>query len=149
MSRAAAIAALAALAAGCGTAAAGGGAYTGAATTTTSGEATTTTAPASAPDTLVEVGLTDYRFDGLPGSVEGPHVRFEAVNQGPSDHELEVLDESGEPRAEIEAMPPGESASLDIELEPGTYTIQCLVPVGDDTDDSHADRGMLAELVVE
>ena len=100
-------------------------------------------------DTVVEVGLTDYEFTGLPATVTGPKLRFDAVNRGPSDHELEILDEAGEALGEIEAMPAGESASMDIELAPGVYTIQCILPVGDDTDDVHADRGMLAELEVE
>ncbi len=146
--RSATIAAIAAIAAaGCGAAGAAGGPST---TSTTTRGATTTTvaAPAGDPDTTVAVALEDYRFAGLPPSVKGPHVRFEAVNRGPSDHELEVLDEDGEPLGEIEAMPPGETGTLALELDPGTYTVQCILLVGDDTDDTHADRGMITELEV-
>lgn len=145
------MAAFAALAAGCGTAAAGGADGPAATTSSTTAgmTSTSTTAPAEDPDTVVEVALTDYEFVGLPDTLDAGLVRFEAVNRGPSDHELEVLDADGEALGEIEAMPPGDSGSLEVDLEPGRYTVQCILPVGDGTDDTHADRGMIDELEVE
>lgn len=110
------------------------------------GGATGVAAAGSDTDTVVDVSLIDYEFEGLPATVEGPDVRFDAVNRGPSDHELEVLDADGEALGEIEAMPPGETGSIELELEPGTYRIQCLVPAGDAT---HAEMGMVADLEVE
>ena len=69
-----------------------------------------TAEPDDEADTVVEVSLVDYEFRGLPASVDGPAVRFEAVNRGPSDHELEVVDAGGETHADL-----GMVAELEVE----------------------------------
>ncbi|MGH9042890.1 MAG: hypothetical protein ACRDZ3_21970 [Acidimicrobiia bacterium] len=96
-------------------------------------------------DAVLEYELLDYRFEG-PAEVEGHTVFFKAVNNGTEDHELEVLDANGDPLGEVEAMPPGEEGSAAIELEPGMYTLQCILETADGQ--SHRDLGMLMDLEV-
>jgi hypothetical protein len=96
-------------------------------------------------DTKVEVVLQDYGFGGLPSEVQGPNVVFDATVKGSNCHELEVLDADGKPVGEIPAFPAGEEKVLGVELQPGTYTVQCLVKEGKVT---HADLGMKATLTV-
>lgn len=123
------------------------GTHSGSASGTGTGSASGTHAGGAAAfgeaeaDTKVEVSLEDHAFVGIPASLDGPKVFFKGTNKGPSEHELEILDSSGKPLGEIEAMPPGRSATLALELEPGTYTAQCLVEVEGKT---HADLGMKA-----
>ncbi len=121
------------------------GTHSGSASGTGAGSASGTHAGAPAPfgeaeaDSVVDVTLEDYAFVGIPASLQGPKVFFKATNKGPSDHELEILDSSGKPVGEIEAMPPGRSGTLAVELKPGTYTAQCLVEAEGRT---HAELGM-------
>ena len=97
-------------------------------------------------DAVLEYGLIDYHFEG-PADVEGHKIFFQAANDGTEDHELEVLDSNGEPLGEVEAMPPGEEGSAAMELEPGTYTLQCILETADGK--VHRDLGMVMELEVE
>ena len=97
-------------------------------------------------DAVLEFSLVDYSFEGPEGS-DGGKIFFKAVNNGTEDHELEVLDVNGEALGEVEAMPPGEEGSAAIELEPGTYTLQCILETADGK--VHRDLGMVAELDVE
>ncbi len=121
------------------------GTHSGSASGTGTGSASATHAGAPAAfgeaeaDTVVEVTLQDHAFVGIPASLEGPKVFFKATNKGPSEHELEIVDSSGKPVGEIEAMPPGRSGTLALELEPGTYTAQCLV---EEEGRTHAELGM-------
>jgi uncharacterized cupredoxin-like copper-binding protein len=96
-------------------------------------------------DAVLDYALLDYRFEG-PKTAEGHKIFFKAVNDGTEDHELEVLDPKGEPVGEVEAMPPGEEGSAALELEPGTYTLQCILETADGR--VHRDLGMVAELEV-
>jgi hypothetical protein len=94
----------------------------------------------------VELTLQDYAFVGVPADgAKGENVLFEAtVKQG--EHELEVLDASGEPVGEIAAFKPDDGEKeLALKLEPGTYTLQCLVEEGAKT---HKELGMVATLTV-
>ena len=127
----------------------GTGTGTGSVSGTGTGSATGTGAPAfseAEADTVVEATLEDHRFVGIPASVRGRKVFFEATNKGPADHELEVLKEGGEAVGEIPAMAAGKSGTFAAELEPGRYTIQCLVEEGGKT---HVELGMITTLTVE
>lgn len=116
-------------------------------TATTTVEEETPGFPESEADTVLEYKLVDYAFEG-PSTAKGPKVYFEAENEGTQEHELEVLDPDGEPVGEIEAFPPGgTSEPLAVELEPGTYTLQCLVETPEGK--VHKDLGMVADLTVE
>ncbi|MGH9035696.1 MAG: hypothetical protein ACRD0O_08010 [Acidimicrobiia bacterium] len=129
------------------------GAESAATTSSTMGATTSSTVGGEAPafeeadaDAVLEYGLVDYHFEG-PADVEGHKVFFKATNEGTEDHELEVLDANGEPLGEVEAMPPGEEGSAALELEAGTYTLQCILETADGK--VHRDLGMVMELEVE
>lgn len=93
--------------------------------------------PESEANTVVRVVMRDYAFEGIPAEVTGPKVFFEATNQGPTEHEVVVVDESGKELGEIEAFGKDkESKPLALELQPGRYRARCLVKLGDKT---HAD----------
>jgi hypothetical protein len=122
------------------------------ATTSTMGAVTTSTMGGQAPafeeadaDAVLDYDLLDYKFKG-PAEVEGHKIYFKAVNRGTEDHELEVLDPNGEPVGEVEAMPPDAEGSAALELEPGTYTLQCILETADGK--VHRDLGMHMELEV-
>ncbi len=122
------------------------------ATTTTMGGVTTSTVGGQAPafeeadaDAVLDYELLDYRFKG-PAEVEGHKIYFKATNGGTEDHELEVLDPSGEPVGEVEAMPPDAEGSAALELAPGTYTLQCILETPDGR--VHRDLGMHMQLEV-
>jgi len=103
--------------------------------------------PESDANTVVKATLRDFAFEGVPATVKGPKVYFEATNQGPTEHELAVLDDSGKELGEIEAFDKGkESKPLALELKSGRYRLACLVKLGDKT---HADLGMEASFTVE
>jgi hypothetical protein len=77
--------------------------------TATDQQVTTSTVGGQAPafeeadaDAVLDYGLVDYHFEG-PEEVEGHKIFFKAVNEGTEDHELEVLDATGEPVGEVEA----------------------------------------------
>lgn len=122
-------------------------------TSSTAGGVTTSTVGSAAPafeeadaDAVLDYELKDYRFEG-PETVKGHKIYFKAVNDGTEDHELEVLDANGEPLGEVEAMPPDAEGSAALELEPGTYELQCILETADGK--VHRDLGMVMELVVE
>ncbi len=103
--------------------------------------------PESEANTVVRATLRDFAFESVPPTVKGPKVYFEATNQGPTEHELVVMDEAGKELGEIEAFAKGkDSKPLALELEPGRYKLACLVKLGDKT---HADLGMEASFSVE
>ncbi|MDQ3571068.1 MAG: cupredoxin domain-containing protein [Actinomycetota bacterium] len=103
--------------------------------------------PESEANTVVRATLRDFAFEGVGSTVKGPRVYFEATNQGPSEHELVVMDEAGKELGEIEAFDKGkESKPLALELQPGRYKATCLVKLGDKT---HGDLGMEASFTVE
>jgi hypothetical protein len=130
----------------------GAGALSPRGTSTDPPAVTTSTVGGQAPafeeadaDAVLEYELVDYRFEG-PEDVEGHKIFFKAVNHGTEDHELEVLDPNGEPVGEVEAMPPDAEGSAALELEAGTYTIQCILETADGK--VHRDLGMHMELEV-
>ena len=101
--------------------------------------------PESEADTVVHVTLQDYAFVGIPTSIKGPKVFFEAVNKNQHDHELEILDASGDAVGEIAAFTGKDAKQLAVELEPGTYTAQCILKEGAKT---HAQLGMTQQFTV-
>lgn len=97
--------------------------------------------------TAAEYTLVDYSFQG-PLAVKGPRVYMTAKNEGSQDHELEVLNRERQPVGEIPAFAPNATSQpLAVELQPGQYTLQCLVETPDGR--VHKDLGMVATLTVE
>ena len=90
--------------------------------------------------------LADFRFEG-PIEGKGSKVLFTAANTGTEDHELEILDTSGEALGEIAAFAPNAKADpLAVELQPGTYTLQCILETNDGK--VHKDLGMVSTLTI-
>jgi uncharacterized cupredoxin-like copper-binding protein len=117
---------------------------------------------ASPAPTTEEVSVTeeDFSISDSPGSAPAGEVRFNIRNEGPSTHELVVIrtdlleaelptskgvvDEGAEGvevATEEEDIAPDASASLTVDLEPGTYVLICNLP-------GHYQAGMHATFTV-
>ncbi len=92
-------------------------------------EATAKTIPASEAEVTVDVTMSDFKFEGIPSTVEGHKILFKAKNNGPTEHELVIMKGTKE-LAEIEGLDSGESGELALELEPGKYTAACHIGSG-------------------
>ncbi len=66
-------------------------------------------------------------------------MTFEAVNDGATDHALEI-EGNGDEEA-TETIGAGESATVTLDLKPGTYTMYC--PIG-----NHRELGMEGKITV-
>lgn len=118
---------------------------------------------ASEADTTVDLALTDYAFEPPEVSVDPGVVTFATTNMGQEAHELAFLPGGGDvPFAdegvpdedalaeagafELEAYGPGQSCDATYELEPGTYTLFCIVESTDGQ--THYEKGMRGTLTV-
>ncbi|MBW3575338.1 MAG: cupredoxin domain-containing protein [Actinobacteria bacterium] len=114
-------------------------------------------------DQTVEISLGDYAFSPSMVDVGAGVVTFAAENIGTENHELAFLpggadvplNDEGAPDEdalaaagafELEAFGPGQTCNATYELEPGTYTLFCIVGSADG--ETHYDKGMKGELVV-
>ena len=99
-----------------------------------------TTVPGGGGQTI-SIGETEYALD--PSSVEVDQsgtVTFKVMNNGQTDHALEVEGQGVE--EETETIEPGESAEVTVDLsKEGSYEIYCPV-------DGHRDMGMEGTLTV-
>jgi len=108
----------------------------------------------------VQVSLKDYELRLSPATVRSGTIRLEATSEGPSVHELEVFEVSGDvdPATlpiedevaitdgltlidEVEDIVPGSTAELTLDLQPGTYALICNLA-------GHYAHGMHATLTV-
>jgi plastocyanin len=90
-------------------------------------------------DATVRVSLVDFR---LPSGVHVPRgglIAFEATNDGLSPHALAVIGPAGQVRTQT--LRPGERATVEVRLPPGTYKWYCPV-------DDHERRGMVGRVRV-
>lgn len=111
----------------------------------------------------VEVTLTDYAIELGSDTVPAGVTTFSATNAGEEPHELAFLPGGGEVPLtsegapdeealeaagafELEAFAPGETCDATYELDPGTYTLFCIVSAPDG--ETHADKGMVTTLEV-
>jgi plastocyanin len=110
----------------------------------------------------VAIELKDHEF--APAMIEVPAgtITFEVTNNGSENHELAFLPGGGEVPVvdgapdeealeaagafELEAFPPGETCNATYALEPGTYTLFCIVE--SDDGQTHLDKGMKGQLTV-
>ncbi|MEZ5180152.1 MAG: cupredoxin domain-containing protein [Acidimicrobiales bacterium] len=113
-------------------------------------------------DQTVEVVLKDYSFD--PSEIEVPAgiTTFAVKNEGDTNHELAFLpgggavpmkdghpDEAALEEAgafELEGFGPGQTCNGTWDLEPGTYTMFCIIELDDGT--THYMKGMQGTLKV-
>ena len=98
--------------------------------------------PAAEATDIAKISMRDYAFVDMPATVTGPRVRFEVKNNGPSAHELVVFDADGNEVGGIEPVPPGDSATVSLELTAGTYEMRCQIAISDTK--THLDEGMKA-----
>lgn len=88
----------------------------------------------------VQIGETEFKLQPSSVTVDKPGIyTFHAVNNGTTDHALEIEGEGLE--TETENIAPGDSADLKVELKKGSYEMYC--PVAD-----HKDRGMKGSIAV-
>lgn len=117
----------------------------GAAATTTmspsAAPATTAAEPSSRPSTaepVQEVHLMEYQIH-LPDSVPAGRLTFQVENGGKEDHGFEIEGNGIEQKTSI--LKRGDTATLDVTLPAGTYTVYCPV-------EGHKEKGMKRTLVV-
>lgn len=118
---------------------------------------------ASRADATIGIALSDFAF--VPDDIETDAgvVTFATVNAGGEPHELAFLPgggevpftDEGEPDEEalaeagafeLEAYGPGRNCNATYELEPGTYTLFCIVEAPDG--ETHYEKGMRGTLEV-
>ncbi len=86
----------------------------------------------------IDVVATEWALQPSPLTVRAGPVTFRVRNQGVVDHNFGI---EGRPGAELGGIKPGESNTLSVRLEPGTYTAYCSLP-------GHREAGMVAEIRV-
>lgn len=110
----------------------------------------------------IEIAAVDYGYE--PEAVEAPAgiVTFALDNQGAENHELAFLPGGGEVpftdgapdeaaleeagAFELEAFSPGQTCNATYELEPGEYTLFCIIETADG--ETHYELGMQGTLTV-
>ena len=92
----------------------------------------------------VEVSLSEFTID-MPTDLPAGPTTFAISNDGEFPHSFEIESEDLSVEEGLgENLAPGDSATLEVDLEPGTYEVYC--PVGEG---SHRQQGMELELTVE
>ena len=102
-------------------------------------EAAPTTTEAGATPQTVTVSGTEFAFALTPSDVTPGVVVFRLENDGQIAHDLAVEGPGIEEKTPV--IDAGETAELEVELEPGDYELYCSVP-------GHRDAGMEVELPV-
>jgi uncharacterized cupredoxin-like copper-binding protein len=104
---------------------------------------TQTTAPpataATAAPTMVKVSETEFKIKLPKTSVPAGSYAFDVQNDGQAPHDLVVKGAGVDERTKT--LNAGESATLKVDLEPGTYELYCSLP-------GHKQAGMDLKLTV-
>ncbi len=88
---------------------------------------------------VVNVSMREWAFDPSPLVARAGRTTFTIKNDGAVEHNFLIENKAG---AQIEAIQPGASKTLDVELTPGQYTIFCNLP-------GHREAGMVGTLRVQ
>lgn len=96
-------------------------------------------APAGTEVNPVAVRLSEYEIT-MPETLPAGPTAFEVTNVGDVIHNFEVEGQGMEQEFE-QNLQPGETETLQVDLQPGTYRVYC--PVA-----NHADQGMSRSLTV-
>jgi uncharacterized cupredoxin-like copper-binding protein len=104
-------------------------------TTATAGGAS----PAVGGATTVNVTLTEYRIE-MPDELAAGTVTFTIANNGSEAHNFEIEGQGVEEKLENN-LEPGQTATLEVTLEPGEYEIYCPV-------EGHDELGMRKDVEV-
>lgn len=91
-------------------------------------------------DDTVDVGLIEFQIE-MPSTLPAGRTIFEVTNRGTAAHNFE-LERGEEEHSFPQDLQPGETRTLEVDLQEGTYEVYC--PVAD-----HEERGMALELTVE
>jgi uncharacterized cupredoxin-like copper-binding protein len=100
----------------------------------TTGATTTTSAPAS-----VQVSESEFKIALPKSTVAAGSYSFEVKNDGHIPHNLVV--QGNGVHEKTPTIQPGKSATLSVDLKPGTYDVYCSIP-------GHKQAGMDAKLTV-
>ncbi len=96
-----------------------------------------------------DVALNEFTI-AAPQRIAAGRVHLDIANTGEFGHTLVVSKTDGTVVASTEVLGPGESAILDLDLEPGRYMFSCRIvvqtPTGEIVD--HYARGMAATIDV-
>ncbi len=87
----------------------------------------------------VNVTMTDYHFD-MPSTTRPGLTTFVIKNAGRKEHTFEIKGEGVDQKLSPNPKP-GQTATLEVNLKPGTYNVTCPV-------DFHTMRGMKTTLTV-
>ena len=97
----------------------------------------TTTGTASQ---TISITATDFAFSPSTVTVDAPGTyTFDLTNDGGTDHAIEIEGQGSEERSDT--VSPGESASVTIDLQSGTYEMYCPI-------DGHKAQGMEGAITV-
>lgn len=92
-----------------------------------------------AQENTVQVELREFTID-MPGSIPAGLTTFEVTNNGTFEHNFEIEGQGIDQVFDANLLP-GESRTLQVDLQPGAYDVYC--PVA-----NHREQGMSLELVV-
>ncbi|MGH9199227.1 MAG: plastocyanin/azurin family copper-binding protein [Acidimicrobiia bacterium] len=90
---------------------------------------------------LVGVVLREFEFEPRPLRARSGKVRFLLMNRGTVEHDffIPALREHGDHERHL--VLPGKTLIVEIDLKPGSYTLECSIP-------GHKDAGMVATIEV-
>jgi uncharacterized cupredoxin-like copper-binding protein len=108
-------------------------------TQATSTQATTTTATTSTSASSVPVSETEFKIALPKNSLSAGSYAFEVKNDGHIPHDFVVQGNGVDERTPT--IQPGKSATVNVDLKPGTYDVYCSVP-------GHKQAGMDVKLTV-
>jgi len=94
--------------------------------------------PAPAPANEINVIEKDFAIAMDKTTVKAGSITFNIKNNGPSPHNIEVF----ELKKATNNIDPGKTATLTVDLKPGTYTVICNIP-------GHEQLGMKVTLTVQ
>jgi len=87
----------------------------------------------------LNVTMTEYHFD-MPATAKAGKTTFVIKNAGRKEHTFEIKGEGIDQKLSPNPKP-GQTATLEVSLKPGTYAINCPLPF-------HTMRGMKTTLTV-
>ena len=94
--------------------------------------------PAPAPDNELNIVEKDFAIAADKTTLKAGSIKFNVTNNGPSPHNIEVM----ELKKVTATIDPGKSGTLQVDLQPGTYTVICNIP-------GHEQLGMKIMLTVQ
>jgi len=96
-------------------------------------------ASSAAPDNSVDVRLTEYKIE-MPTTLAAGRTTFNITNEGKEKHTFEIKGQGIDKRLGSD-LKSGERGTLQADLKPGNYTVNC--PVA-----NHDEKGMKMQVTV-